>query len=500
MASRSTSRARPWLVLLGAAGLVALAAALRPYDPAPWLEDLATLERGAGEGFANLEWHVERGGVDPVALHRRTDSLIRHARSDREARAALRAFAAGFHDGHFAVVRPMPAAVRWVRDRWRGRGGAGAGPAANRSGAEACAALGYGDDAGDASALAAAPGYRAVDATGPFPTGIVSLGGRPVGVIRLATLGVDRFLPACARAWGRLRDSVARAGCDHRCASLIRVATGDELLADLRRRLRALREAGATALVVDLTGNGGGTEWADPAARQFSPRPLRAQVMGFVRHPHWVRALDAEAAELDSALAGGPDPALAPALRAARAALDTAIAEARQPCDRSALWTAGPAAVSCRQLVTGRRYVTGALPWLPDSLRQRPGAAALFWPSINRFEEGAWSGPLLLLVDRGTASAAEEFAVLLRDGDAARVVGERTFGAGCGMTNGGIPLVLPHSGLEVRMPDCARLRANGTNEVAGLDPDEAAGWAEGDGAAARATKALAAIGRALGGS
>ena len=86
---------------------------------------------------------------------------------------------------------------------------------------------------------------------------------------------------------------------------------------------------------------------------------------------------------------------------------------------------------------------------------------------------------------------------LLRDADAAVVVGSRTYGAGCGMTNGGIPLTLPHSGLEVRMPDCARLRVDGTNEVAGIAPDVEADWVDGDDDALRADKAVVALRRAF---
>jgi hypothetical protein len=63
--------------------------------------------------------------------------------------------------------------------------------------------------------------------------------------------------------------------------------------------------------------------------------------------------------------------------------------------------------------------------------------------------------------------------------------------------NGGIPLRLPHSGLQVRMPDCARLRTNGMNEVAGITPDVDAGWTEGDDDAALAVKAVAAIAAAM---
>ena len=73
------------------------------------------------------------------------------------------------------------------------------------------------------------------------------------------------------------------------------------------------------------------------------------------------------------------------------------------------------------------------------------------------------------------------------------VVGERTYGAGCGMTNGGIPLTLPHSGLEVHMPDCARMRRDGSNEVAGITPDVALPWTVAMSAEERADVALSAL-------
>lgn len=484
------------LLLLGAAGASALLFAwARPYDPEPWLADLAALEAGAGAAFANLDWHVAHG-VDPVALHRRTDSLIRRARSDREARAALRAFAAAFHDGHFAVVRPMPAWVRSVRDRWQGR--SDAAPTSSMSGEEACAAIGYVDDAADPPLLVRAVGYRPLE-TGAFEAGVIVGGGHEtIGVVRIGTFGVERFRAACAGAWPRVRDSLARPTCNERCESALRIATGDALLADLRRAIGAVRAAGASSLVVDLTGNGGGTEWADPAARQFSSRPLRGQPLGFLRHTHWQTALRRDAHALDSALADeSTDTVLRAPFRSARAMLDSALADVATPCERSALWREGPSAVSCRQLVTDRLFTTGAVPYLDAGLRARRGADLLFWPSAYDFEEGAWNGPLAVLVDGGTASASEQFVALLRDADAAVVVGSRTYGAGCGMTDGGIPLTLPHSGLEVRMPDCARMRMDGTNEVAGIAPDADAAWTDRDDDAERAGKALAALRRAF---
>jgi len=82
------------------------------------------------------------------------------------------------------------------------------------------------------------------------------------------------------------------------------------------------------------------------------------------------------------------------------------------------------------------------------------------------------------LVDRETWSAAEYFAALLQDNQAATVVGELTGGAGCGYTDGGIPTKLKNSGARLKMPDCVRFRADGSNEVNGITPDVLVPWAE----------------------
>ncbi|HET7692598.1 MAG TPA: hypothetical protein VFM44_05895, partial [Gemmatimonadota bacterium] len=47
--------------------------------------------------------------------------------------------------------------------------------------------------------------------------------------------------------------------------------------------------------------------------------------------------------------------------------------------------------------------------------------------------------------------------------------------------DGGLPLVLPNSGLEVWMPDCARFRIDGTNEIEGIEPDVPIAWSDLDG-------------------
>ena len=54
----------------------------------------------------------------------------------------------------------------------------------------------------------------------------------------------------------------------------------------------------------------------------------------------------------------------------------------------------------------------------------------------------------------------------------------------------GPPLILAHSRLRFRIPNCLRLRADGTNEVAGIAPDFPLPPTDGESARARAAHAV----------
>jgi hypothetical protein len=77
--------------------------------------------------------------------------------------------------------------------------------------------------------------------------------------------------------------------------------------------------------------------------------------------------------------------------------------------------------------------------------------------------------------------AAEEFTAVLQDNHAAVVMGAPTVCAGCGHTDGGTPTRLNNSGGVLEVPDCARFRADGSNEVMGIQPDVLVGLRSVDG-------------------
>jgi hypothetical protein len=57
-----------------------------------------------------------------------------------------------------------------------------------------------------------------------------------------------------------------------------------------------------------------------------------------------------------------------------------------------------------------------------------------------------------------------------------RFARDADMGVGYGFTNGGNPVTLKHSGLIIWMPDCARLRRDGSNEFEGIKPDYLVDW------------------------
>jgi hypothetical protein len=176
--------------------------------------------------------------------------------------------------------------------------------------------------------------------------------------------------------------------------------------------------------------------------------------LGYVRGEHWTKQWRNLAAQLTDYATS--------AMRDDRARLLGWAAEAEaaaacpQPCGR--IGTAG--------------YATGLVgSAAAGTFAGKDWGVYVFSPAQYPYHDGVWNGPLIVLVDQETWSAAEEFAALLQDNQAAVVMGARTGGAGCGYTWGGTPTVLENSGAVLKLPDCLRYRADGSNEVRGIVPD-----------------------------
>ena len=372
-------------LVFGAFVLAVVAWDVATYDERAWLADYGRLKQDMAQGYANLDWMVDKRGVDLVALDRQTTADLENAHSRARAFFALRRFVQGFKDPHLRmkpgerqVPAPEPAAAVVEASSI-----ADSEPVDAPAGAD-CAAAGYEEgDHGFRLPFAQVAGWTSLR-DGDFPSGLVG----DTGVLRIAQFGEDRYLAAC--------QAVFKPGIGDRELQLAVRARQQALLAET---VAELRDRGAKRLLVDVSGNGGGSEWVSEVIQLMSDKPMTRREARIV----------------------GPT------------------------CDRSAVWQGEAAPCPVFASDSGER--------------------------ATLLGNGAWRGPLLILADRGTGSAAEDFVAWLQQNKVATVLGERTAGAGCGYVNGGNPTRLSVVPVDVWMPNCARLLDDGTNEVEGIAPD-----------------------------
>lgn len=456
-------------------------AAPTPWSPQPWLEDLDQLGDALRSKYANLDWLQGEREVALDPLLARARSRLAAAGSDAEAIAVFNRLIERIADGHVSIdwppaPRPAPAA------------GAAAPvpPAAPATPASFCGRLGYDARKSSAGTARALPGYVPVGPQDVLPSGILRIGAEKLGVVRIGLFDPHGSPALCSEAVAALSIPTT-AACDETCDDRVLTFAYRRLTAALADRLARLRALGTAGVLVDVTGNGGGSEWAEAAARMFSRRPLLSERMGFIRGEHWARQW-AELSERLRDFAGGASSEDRARLLAWAAEADAARAEAARIC---------PPATPCPRIVRAG-FTAGLVGRAPaGAFEGKAWAPYVFSPAQYPYRDGAWDGPVLVLVDQETWSAAEEFAAVLQDNRGAVVIGARTGGAGCGHTNGGTPTRLRNSGATLQVPDCVRFRADGSNEVRGIVPDVLVGSRANDGLAYRATLLRAALPHAL---
>jgi hypothetical protein len=380
MAGRERDKMRigKWLARIGGGLAAALALAaladVATYDSGAWGRDFERLKGDMAQGYANLDWIAGHRRLDVAALSRQTAGELAGAHSRVRAYLALQRFIERFGDPHLKL-EPREEEVAPA---------AGAAPPPDPEVAD-CGGAGYEEgDHGFGFPVARLPGWRPLS-EGNFPTGVA--GG--TGYLRIAQFGENQYLSACT---ARLRPGIGRRA--------LQLEVRAALQAELRSRLARLRRSGAKRLLVDLSRNGGGSEWVNEAVPLFTSRTLERQA------PRRV----------------GP------------------------ACDRRVVW---------------------------EGKRPACSVFAPAGPPLRIAGEGDWPGPLLVLIDGGTASASEDFVAWMKDNQAARLLGARTYGAGCGYVNGGTRTPLRAVPRDVHMPNCARFLRDGTNEIEGIAPDVA---------------------------
>lgn len=432
------------------------------YSAGRFLADFEQMKRELAARAPNLEWSIAERGLDLKTLAANTEASLRLAASEDEARTILRNFLVAMGDGHISLQFP---------DEKPGSGQAWGT-------ASICRGLGYEEEEKPAGLPFDRMGARKIETEdgATFPIYVADLPGGRLGVLRIPSFyewGYYEYCPQAVAEIGLPEDGE----CDETCGVSIGQKAAQLLTEAVGRQIAKLKAEGVKAIAVDITQNGGGSLWLDPVARMLTSVKLKAPHLAFTRTQSWRDAIGGNLAAIEADLA---NPIVGVAYREtltkAKETLTKALAEANMSCDRSGVWNGETP--GCSLMASGLLYATGVLDYAPPGEYGLLSAgAALFFSSVYSYEEGLWSGPLYVLMDEGSASASEHFATLLKDNRAAVLIGEPTFGAGCGwMSMGDMAITLTETRGELHIPDCIWTNAKGENEVAGIEPDIAVPW------------------------
>jgi len=440
------------LVLFLALGL-AFSLDGRAFERSDWLADFEQVKTALTVNYPNLEWAIERG-LDLAAVERRARDRLAAATTDFEARSALERFVANFGDGHLSLTWPAPKPS--VHD--------------DPKPAITCKTLGY-DDSADTRAIAKnLDGYQALPAAKGVDAGTVIVAGKQVAVLR-----IPLFNPSVAMCEAVSQEILrGKTSCDEACETDIQRRSDNFFLQAIEDRLEELKARHPDVLLVDLAGNGGGNDTAIALARMLTDRHLLTPSLAYVRSPSRSQQLTEDTATLEAASHGAKESEAA-FLKPLLAGLADATRQANQSCDLTNVWNGKPA--GCTNLIRGPFFAGGMVAEeIPEAFRAKPWASIASWTAQYRYTDALWKGPLMLLVDAGSASATELLAAMLQDAGSATVIGAPTFGAGCGWTLSDRPTELAKSGGLLHIPDCARFRRDGRNEIDGIQPDELVGF------------------------
>lgn len=415
-----------------------------PFDRKKWIEDFDYIEKSMSEAYPNFDAY-EAKKLSLLDLDKITREKLTNSNSDAESLQILENFIKQFGDGHLRLKKVQHSTVA-KDDSVKSING-------SMPGLEVCKKL---MDAGYKNFNFQFPMPMHLGFTKPiiygdvFQTSILSIGQQKIGFLRISSFGQGNYPDLCADEWHKFQKPGQ--SCDKECQeNFIYIVLAKRLLKELEGAVESLNVANVSSLVVDLSGNGGGTDWVSAAIRMLTNKPIKCGQFGFIKHPHWVKIFNEQKEEILTVLQKTSDTKIKNKLNQKISTIESDLQEARKSCDRSSIWTE-KVKPKCSLVV--KKIVSDCKP-----------------SDEYQFREGLFRKRLFILVDQGTASAAEDMASRLKESRAATILGSNTLGSGCGYVNDPIPFILPNSGMKLVMPNCVRYSRKGVNEVLGVEPD-----------------------------
>lgn len=378
-------------------------------------------------------------------LSKKTESQLGQASSKEHAISVLKSFVEEFKDGHFKVVLVETAASSKVSEIVIDK---------NTSGSDACKAF---ESAPKGFHFAFLPhkemGFGETHLQGrAFLYTTLKAGGKKIGFIKIPSFVSQHYPEVCEAEWESYRKSLS-GSCDNDCKDkFIYEILPNHLLKQIEFAVISLKKEKISSLVVDIANNGGGNDWVSAATRIFTKKPILCGQFGYIRHSHWTKRFQEDIKELNEKLSKTSENTEKENLQKALTQAQLDLEESKKTCDRSRIWKDKNYKNQCDIVVKKQKEECDVHPEF-------------------QFKPGLYDGPLYVLINNNTASAAEDMVGRLKESGAATIVGAKTHGSGCGYTNGGIDLKLKHLGLKVVIPDCARYLRTGVNEVEGIMPD-----------------------------
>ena len=458
------------------------------FDAAGWQSDYRQLKQILEREYANLAWAASpQSGIDLPRLDQRTQNALATAQTDAEARRALEDFIAAFHGGHLQIMANLAPATTPAAPDVQRRPFDAADPVAT------CASLGFDPGSNPVSfslPFEVLPNFH-LESDGlqtVYRSGIYTASdGRKIGIIRIPHFSM-RALPAvCTLAWAQLA-----ADKKPLTNGSVRDAAYALWFTSFHDTIDHLHKVGATALVIDVGNNSGGGDEGDFFPRLLTDAPVQSPALLMVASEAGRAYFNEEISGLEDELKEHPGAQAEAALSKARDFFVDAKAKASTPCDMSWVWHEQRSWTDdgCKRLVPAG-YAGGYSATQPKgAFGNQDVSGWLSSPSAFDQYWGMWNGPVYVITNGGTYSSAEMFAADIQDNHIGKTVGTQTGGDGCGFMGNENPPMLTHSHIRLRIPNCVRLRRDGSNEVSGIKPQLPILPTEGEGDAERGLRLL----------